>query len=75
MVRLVPHAMPPVAVNDPARLRTLVTAAFAQRRKTLRNTLRELLDADAMRAAGIDPGRRAETLSLAEFALLANLAE
>ena len=75
VVRLVPHATPPVAVNDPARLRTLVTAAFAQRRKTLRNTLRELLDADAMRAAGIDPGRRAETLSLAEFALLANLAE
>jgi len=75
VVRLVPHATPPVEVNDPACLRTLVTAAFAQRRKTLRNTLRELLEADAMRAAGIDPGRRAETLSLAEFALLANLAE
>jgi 16S rRNA (adenine1518-N6/adenine1519-N6)-dimethyltransferase len=75
VVRLVPHARTPVTVTDPARLQVVVTAAFAQRRKTLRNSLRELLDADAMRAADIDPGRRAETLSLAEFARLANLAE
>lgn len=73
VVRLVPHAKPPVAVDDPERLRRLVTAAFAQRRKTLRNTLRDHIDAEAMRAAGVDPGRRAETLSLEEFAHLANL--
>ncbi len=73
VVRLVPHATPPVAVAEPARLRALVAAAFAQRRKTLRNSLRDHLDANAMQAAGIDPGRRAETLSLVEFAALANL--
>ena len=74
VVRLVPHATPPVAVDDPARFALLVRAAFASRRKTLRNNLRGLLSAEAMRALGIDPGRRAETLSLAEFALLSNAA-
>jgi len=71
VVRLVPHTTPPVTVSDPAQLRTVVAAAFAQRRKTLRNTLRQLLDAETIAAVGIDPKRRAETLTLAEFARLA----
>jgi 16S rRNA (adenine1518-N6/adenine1519-N6)-dimethyltransferase len=71
VVRLVPHAQPAVPAELLPRLGKLVTAAFAQRRKTLRNTLRQLLDAEAIRALGIDPGRRAETLSLDEFAALA----
>ena len=50
----------------------LVRQAFGQRRKTLRNALRTLLDEDEISAAGIDPGMRAETLGLAEFAALAN---
>jgi 16S rRNA (adenine1518-N6/adenine1519-N6)-dimethyltransferase len=53
-------------------LEKLVAQAFGQRRKTLRNTLKGLLDAEAIEAAGIDPQRRAETLSLQEFAALAN---
>ena len=48
-----------------------VSAAFSQRRKTLRNALRSLLDTEAIVAAGIDPGMRAETLSPAQFAALA----
>jgi 16S rRNA (adenine1518-N6/adenine1519-N6)-dimethyltransferase len=48
-----------------------VSAAFSQRRKTLRNALRSLLDADAIAAAGIDPGLRPEVLSPAQFAALA----
>ncbi|HEB57727.1 MAG TPA: 16S rRNA (adenine(1518)-N(6)/adenine(1519)-N(6))-dimethyltransferase RsmA [Gammaproteobacteria bacterium] len=71
VVRLVPHATPPVEVDE-AALARVVSQAFAQRRKTLRNSLRTLLDADAIAACGIDPGRRPETLSLAEFATLAN---
>jgi 16S rRNA (adenine1518-N6/adenine1519-N6)-dimethyltransferase len=51
-----------------------VRAAFASRRKTLRNNLRGLLSAEDMLALGIDPVRRAETLSLAEFASLSNAA-
>ncbi len=72
IVRLVPYDTPPVQVNDFAALERVVAQAFSQRRKTLRNTLKGLLDAEAIEAAGIDPQRRAETLSLEEFAALAN---
>lgn len=73
IVRLVPHAEPPVRINDMARFERLVGQAFSQRRKTLRNSLRGLVDATTMEAAGIDPGARPETLGLAEFAGLSNL--
>ena len=73
VVRLTPHAQPPIAVRDPTHFGQLVRAAFAQRRKTLRNTLRGLIDAEQMLAAGIDPQRRAETLTLEEFGRLARL--
>jgi len=63
-------------VGDEARFRRLVKAGFGQRRKTLRNALfarriapPERLEA-AMATAGIDPGRRGETLELAEWAAL-----
>ena len=74
VVRLVPYTTPPVAVNDPLMFARVVQAAFAARRKTLRNTLKGLLSADTLLALNIDPIRRAETLSLAEFARLANAA-
>jgi 16S rRNA (adenine1518-N6/adenine1519-N6)-dimethyltransferase len=48
-----------------------VSAAFSQRRKTLRNALRALMDVEEIVAAGVDPGLRPETLSPAEFAKLA----
>jgi 16S rRNA (adenine1518-N6/adenine1519-N6)-dimethyltransferase len=53
----------------------LVARAFSQRRKTLRNSLRGLVDAATMTAAGIDPAARPETLAPAEFGRLAALAE
>jgi 16S rRNA (adenine1518-N6/adenine1519-N6)-dimethyltransferase len=71
------HRRPPVAVGDPARFATVVRAAFSQRRKSLANALAAGLGIGAARArrlieaVGIDPGRRAETLSLGEFARLA----
>lgn len=72
VVRLIPYAEPPVQVADVALLEQVVTQAFSQRRKTLRNTLKPLLPAEAIEALGIDPTRRAETVTLAEFAALAN---
>ncbi|MEJ2507872.1 MAG: 16S rRNA (adenine(1518)-N(6)/adenine(1519)-N(6))-dimethyltransferase RsmA [Gammaproteobacteria bacterium] len=72
VVRLVPHPSPPVTVHDPAALSRVVARAFGQRRKTLRNALKDTLDAAAIEAAGIDPGWRAERLTLAQFAALAN---
>ncbi len=68
---------PRIPLTDEAFFRRVVKGAFAQRRKTLRNTLtaagfRDGLDA-ALEQAGIDPGRRGETLSLEEFGRLAEL--
>jgi 16S rRNA (adenine1518-N6/adenine1519-N6)-dimethyltransferase len=71
IVRLVPHPKPPVHITDMARFERLVAQAFSMRRKTLRNCLRGLLDADAIAAAGIDPGLRPEALDLSQFAALA----
>ena len=65
---------PEAAVLDAGRFRALVKAGFAQRRKTLKNALEagrvappEALRA-ALEAAGVDPGRRGETLTVAEWA-------
>ncbi len=67
---------PAVSVADEAFLLRIVKAAFSQRRKTLRNALKQLeIPAVVMTAVeggtAIDLGRRAETLSLDEFGRLA----
>jgi 16S rRNA (adenine1518-N6/adenine1519-N6)-dimethyltransferase len=72
IVRLTPYREKPITVIDEKALSRLVAQAFAQRRKTLRNNLKSLLDTATIEALGIDPGRRPETLSLAEFAQLAD---
>jgi 16S rRNA (adenine1518-N6/adenine1519-N6)-dimethyltransferase len=81
VLHLASHREPPVPVADPARFTTVVRAAFSQRRKSLANALAAGLGVGAERArrlieaVGIDPGRRAETLTLAEFARLAVTSE
>ena len=69
--RLTPHASPPFQIADQKRFAALVSAAFSQRRKTLRNSLRALVTAEQITAAGIDPGHRAEVISPEQFAALA----
>ncbi|NLT47631.1 MAG: 16S rRNA (adenine(1518)-N(6)/adenine(1519)-N(6))-dimethyltransferase RsmA [Clostridiales bacterium] len=70
---------PPVKLLDPATFFAVVKAGFGQRRKTLLNSLTGLYGMDKqqilalLETAGIDPGRRAETLGLDEFAVMANL--
>jgi 16S rRNA (adenine1518-N6/adenine1519-N6)-dimethyltransferase len=59
----------------PATFAPLVARAFSQRRKTLRNSLREFVDAAAIASAGLDPAARPETLAPEQFARLAALAE
>ena len=71
-VRLIPHATPPVEVADKAFFQQLVTQAFSQRRKTLRNSLRKLISPEYFEASGINPSLRPEQLSLQQFAALAN---
>jgi 16S rRNA (adenine1518-N6/adenine1519-N6)-dimethyltransferase len=71
VVRLVPLAEPPFPLPDRQRFAKVVAAGFSGRRKTIRNSLRDWVDEDGFAAAGVDPGRRADTLSPAEFAALA----
>ncbi len=73
-VRLIPHAQAPVEIADLKLFEDVVKMAFMYRRKTLRNALSTLLDSEALSAARVDPGLRAEQLSLEDFARLANQA-
>ena len=72
IIRLTPHAVPPVVVKDKALFNAVVTQAFSQRRKTLRNSLKKLLGEQTFADLNIDPSARAETLSLQQFAELSN---
>jgi 16S rRNA (adenine1518-N6/adenine1519-N6)-dimethyltransferase len=69
-VRLAPHDEP-LRIEQPRSYASVVAAAFSQRRKTLRNALKAILSEEEIRAAGIDPGARAETVPAAGFATLA----
>ena len=70
VVRMRPEQRAVIA--DPDVFYRVVEASFSQRRKTLRNALRGLAADEDFKATGIDPGRRGETLSVADFAALAN---
>ena len=70
-VRLTPRAAPAAPIPDRARFDQLVAQAFRHKRKTLLNNLKGLLDAERIRAAGIDPSIRAEQIDIAGFARLA----
>ncbi len=70
IVSLFPHQEPPVDCGSEQSLATVVFAAFSQRRKTLRNSLRELLDEAAIKSCGVDPTDRPERVTLQDFAAL-----
>ncbi|QID17154.1 16S rRNA (adenine(1518)-N(6)/adenine(1519)-N(6))-dimethyltransferase RsmA [Nitrogeniibacter mangrovi] len=72
IVRLVPRPAEALEARDEEILSQVVTAAFGQRRKTLRNTLRGLIDEAGLERLGIDPGDRAERLAVADFVRIAN---
>jgi len=73
VVRIVPNTLAASQRALLPALETVVRKAFDQRRKTLRNTLKGLLDAAELERLEIDPGRRAETVTLAEFQAMAGL--
>lgn len=72
VVRLIPHKTLPYPVKDVYWLNRVTTQAFNQRRKTLRNALSALFTAEQLEALGIDLNARAENLSIADYARLAN---
>lgn len=71
IIRLTPYRTRPYPAVDLAQLERVTKQAFSMRRKTLANNLKPLLARDALIALGIDPQRRPETLSVAEFVQLA----
>jgi len=70
--RLRPRTIVENEARDQEMLARVVALAFGQRRKTLRNALAPIADMDRLRAAGLDPQARGETLSIAQFVMLAN---
>jgi 16S rRNA (adenine1518-N6/adenine1519-N6)-dimethyltransferase len=72
IVRMVPLPPEELAARDEALFARIVAAAFGQRRKTLRNTLRDFLDADDFAALDLDPGLRGERLTVGEYVAIAN---
>jgi 16S rRNA (adenine1518-N6/adenine1519-N6)-dimethyltransferase len=72
IVRLLPRPVTDLPDVDPQRFAQVVAAAFGQRRKTLRNALAALLGESQIRAAGIDPQARGETLTVEDFVALAS---
>ena len=67
IVRLAPWPQSPWPACDTDLLRQVVQTAFGQRRKTLRNNLKGIIDIARLESLGIDPGARAETLELRQF--------
>ena len=73
VARLVPLRDQRPRIADEPLFARIVAAAFGQRRKTLRNALAGVTDEAHLRAAGIDPSARGETLSVDDFVRLANV--
>ena len=74
VVRLRPNPADAPRPRDHAAFSAVVARAFQARRKTLRNALKGLCPPERVREAGVDPGARAETLSVADFIRLADAA-
>ncbi|KZE28891.1 dimethyladenosine transferase [Crenobacter luteus] len=72
VVRMIPHTGAHGEVADMALFEKLVAQAFAQRRKTLRNNLKGLVDDATLAELGIDPSLRPEALAVADYVRLAN---
>ena len=72
IVRLAPLGDERPQIDDEQLLGRLVATAFSQRRKTLRNALKTMVDATELDAVGIDTSKRPESLAIADYVALAN---
>ncbi len=73
IVRLIPHKELPYIANNIKTLETLVNVSFQQRRKTLRNSLKQLLSMEQMESLPVDLSLRPEEISLPEYVAMSNL--
>ncbi|HET7763696.1 MAG TPA: 16S rRNA (adenine(1518)-N(6)/adenine(1519)-N(6))-dimethyltransferase RsmA [Burkholderiales bacterium] len=72
VVRLVPRSVEELKAHSESGLSRVVARAFSMRRKTLRNTLADVISASELERIGIDPARRAQELEVAAFVTIAN---
>lgn len=72
IVRMQPHSSIEHAASSAEHFAKVVKQAFSQRRKTLRNTLKQLLTAEQISRCDIDPASRAETLAVDDYVKLSN---
>ena len=72
IVRMIPLPAEQITVQDEVMYAKVVTAAFGQRRKTLRNTLKGYLTESEFARLDINPQLRAENLGVAEYIRIAN---
>ncbi len=72
IVRLIPYSTLPHTAKAPEQLNLIVTTAFNQRRKVIRNSLSKIASEAQISAAGIDPNARPEALSVHDFVQLSN---
>ena len=72
VIRMIPRGAERTRARDERVFAETVTAAFSQRRKTLRNTLGHLIARADFEALGIDPQARAQTLAVTDFIKIAD---
>ena len=72
IVRLIPHKTISNPVKDIKSLNTVCLAAFNQRRKTIRNSFKKILNVEQLESLGIDPTLRPENLDIDSFIKIAN---
>ena len=72
VVRLEPYDVPPFVAKSLKILNQVCSMAFNQRRKTIRNGLRDLLNVEQLQEIGIDTTKRAENITIEEYVNIAN---
>jgi 16S rRNA (adenine1518-N6/adenine1519-N6)-dimethyltransferase len=72
IIRLTPYEVCPYIAEDYDLFASIVKHAFGQRRKTLRNSLRELIDAETWERMPVRSDLRAENLSVKDFVTISN---
>lgn len=73
IVKLTPHQQLPYVCFQPRELETLLAHAFSQRRKTIRNSLKKVVDIEQLQDAGIDPKLRPENIGVGQYVALCNI--
>ncbi|ORU90292.1 MAG: 16S rRNA (adenine(1518)-N(6)/adenine(1519)-N(6))-dimethyltransferase [Cycloclasticus sp. symbiont of Poecilosclerida sp. M] len=73
IIRLTPHKKNLYIINDKTSFNRMVTSAFSQRRKTIRNSLKTICGVSELEQADINPTERAEDIDISRYVALANI--